>query len=140
MGRSAGLDGRQVNCPVELGSTIVFDTLDAFEKARDARYTSGTQFYGRYGNEASFQLETVISALEGAHGTTLTSPGVAAITSAFLAFVRPNSHPLIEANVSALVRGLQISRPFWTAHGPPQCLFNPLRLAWMSLSRQCQNK
>lgn len=41
-GRPDRVDGRHVNLPLELGSTIVFDTLAEFETARDARYDSGT--------------------------------------------------------------------------------------------------
>ena len=35
MGRPARDEGRQVNLPIELGSTIVFDELASFEDARD---------------------------------------------------------------------------------------------------------
>ena len=43
-GRPARNDGRHVNLPIELGSTIVIDTQDAFEAARDARYETGTMY------------------------------------------------------------------------------------------------
>ena len=36
-GRPERTEGRQVNMPIELGSTMVFDTLGAFENAREAR-------------------------------------------------------------------------------------------------------
>ncbi|MEM7215171.1 MAG: hypothetical protein AAF423_06475 [Pseudomonadota bacterium] len=62
-GRPDCEEGRHVNLPVELGSTMVFDTLEAFETARDGRYDSGTMYYGRYGNEASFKLENMLAEL-----------------------------------------------------------------------------
>ncbi|MFK7869048.1 MAG: cystathionine beta-lyase [Roseobacter sp.] len=99
MGRPEREDGRHVNMPLELGSTIVFDTLAAFEAARDARYASGTMYYGRYGNEASFRLETMLAKLEGADTVTLTSSGVAAITMALMTFARPGAHLLVADHV-----------------------------------------
>lgn len=99
LGRPDRKDGRQVNMPLELGSTVVFDTLAAFEEARDARYDSGTLYYGRYGNEASFKLESMLATLERAEDVTLTSSGVAAITMALMTFARPGSHLLVADHV-----------------------------------------
>ncbi|MEP3297913.1 MAG: cystathionine beta-lyase [Pseudoruegeria sp.] len=99
MGRPAKTEGRHVNLPVELGSTIVFDTLESFETARDSRYKNGTQYYGRYGNIATFELEDMLAQLENAQGVTLTSSGVAAITTTLLTFARPNTHLLVADHV-----------------------------------------
>ena len=98
-GRPAGPGGRQVNWPVELGSTVVFETLDAFEKARDARYETGTPYYGRYGNAATFSLERFLADLDEAEGVTLTSSGVSAITSVLLTLARPKDHLLVAENL-----------------------------------------
>lgn len=99
MGRPPKTEGRHVNMPVELGSTMVFDTLSAFEAARDTRYDSGTMYYGRYGNAASFQLEGLLARLEDASDVTLTSSGVAAITMTLMTFCRPGAHLLVADNV-----------------------------------------
>ena len=98
-GRPEKKEARHVNLPIELGSTMVFDTMEAFEEARDNRYHSGTMFYGRYGNEASYKLEGIIAALEHAAGVTLTSSGVAAISLALQAQVKPGAHLLVADNV-----------------------------------------
>lgn len=84
---------------------MVFDTLAAFEAARDARYDSGTVYYGRYGNHASFQLEAMLARLEKADGVTLTSSGVAAISLTLLALTRPGSHLLVADHVYGNTRG-----------------------------------
>ncbi len=105
MGRPDRIDGRHVNLPPELGSTIVFDTFAEFEAARDARYDSGTMYYGRYGNEATFKLETMLGRLEKADAVTLTSSGVAAITMALLTFARPGMHLLVADHVYGNTRG-----------------------------------
>jgi cystathionine beta-lyase len=99
MGRPQKAEGRHVNFPIELGSTFLFDTLAAFEAARDARYENGAVYYGRYGTAASFQLETMLAALENAQGVTLTSSGVAAISTCLLTFARPGTHLLVADNV-----------------------------------------
>lgn len=98
-GRPKKHHGRQVNLPIELGSTNVFDTMEAFEEARDNRYQSGTMYYGRYGNEASFALESTIAQLESAAGVTLTSSGLSAITLTLLALTQPETHLLVADNV-----------------------------------------
>ena len=103
-GRPAKTEGRHVNAPIELGSTMVFDTLAAFEAARDARYQNGTAYYGRYGNAASFGLEDKLATLEGADGVTLTSSGVAAISLALLTFARPGGTILVADHVYANTR------------------------------------
>ena len=98
-GRPDGPLGRQVNWPLELGSTIVFTSLDEFETARNARYENGTPYYGRYGNSSTFSLEGLLSDLDGAHGVTLASSGVFAMTSTLLALSRPASHLLVADNL-----------------------------------------
>ena len=98
-GRPDRAEGRHVNMPIELGSTMVFDTLAAFEAARAARYQGGTPYYGRYGNAATTKLEQMLARLEGAQGVTLTSSGVAAITLTLLTYARPGSHLLVADHV-----------------------------------------
>lgn len=78
---------------------MVFDTLAAFEAARDARYQSGTAYYGRYGNAATAKLEDTLARLEKADGVTLTSSGVAAITMALITFAKPDAHLLVADHV-----------------------------------------
>lgn len=103
-GRPDRVEGRHVNMPVELGSTMVFDTLADFERARDARYESGTLYYGRYGNAATYKLEQMLARLEGAEAVTLTSSGVAAISTTLMALTRPGSHLLVADNVYSNTR------------------------------------
>jgi len=98
-GRPVKAEGRHVNMPIELGSTMVFDTMAAFEAARDVRYTSGTLYYGRYGSSASYALENALAELEEADGVTLTSSGVAAITTTLMALVGHGDRLLVADNV-----------------------------------------
>lgn len=98
-GRPDRVEGRHVNMPIELGSTMVFDSFAEFEAARDARYESGTLYYGRYGNAATHKLEQMLAKLEGAEAITLTSSGVAAITTTLMALTSPGCHVLVADNV-----------------------------------------
>ncbi|MDG1431473.1 MAG: PLP-dependent transferase, partial [Paracoccaceae bacterium] len=104
-GRPAKVDGRHVNMPIELGSTIVFDTMAAFEAAKDARYENGTMYYGRYGNDAVYSLEDALAELDGADGVVLTSSGVAAISCCLMALVSAGDHLLVADNIYGNTRG-----------------------------------
>lgn len=104
-GRPPKTDGRHVNMPIELGSTIVFDTMAAFEAAKDARYENGTMYYGRYGNEAVYALEDALAELDGADGVVLTSSGVAAISCCLMALVSTGDHLLVADNIYGNTRG-----------------------------------
>jgi cystathionine beta-lyase len=91
--------------PIELGSTIVFDTMAAFEAAKDARYENGTMYYGRYGNEAVYALEDALAELDCAEGVVLTSSGVAAISCCLMALVSARDHLLVADNIYGNTRG-----------------------------------
>lgn len=99
LGRDRGGDGRPVNLQIFQGSTMLFDTLAAFEVARDSRYTHGTLYYGRYGNAASIELERAIAELEGAAGCISLSSGLTAVTMALTGAAKAGSHILVADNV-----------------------------------------
>jgi cystathionine beta-lyase len=82
-----------VNPPVYRGSTVLFKSLEAFEK-RQQRYT-----YGRRGTPTTEALEAAISHLEGGHKTMLAPNGLAAITHALLALVKTGDHVLVTDSV-----------------------------------------
>lgn len=78
-----------VNPPVYRGSTVLFKTLESFEK-RQQRYT-----YGRRGTPTTEALEAAICSLEGGARTMLAPNGLAAITHAILAFVKAGDNILV---------------------------------------------
>lgn len=98
-GRERSGNGRFVNPPIEIGSTMLFDTVAEFEAARDQRYETGTLYYGRYGTPASFHLEQMMTELEGGHGCTIVSSGVAAITVALMGMTKAGDHVLVADHV-----------------------------------------
>ena len=99
LGRDEKGDGRPVNLPIMQGSTMLFDTLDAFITARENRYAHGTHYYGRYGNTASFELERAMAALECGAGCISVSSGLTAVTMALMGAARAGSHILVADNV-----------------------------------------
>jgi cysteine-S-conjugate beta-lyase len=78
-----------VNTPVYRGSTVLYPTLDAIH-AHDQPYT-----YGRRATPTTKALEEAIAHLEGGAATILTSSGLAAISTAILAFAESGDHILI---------------------------------------------
>ena len=98
LGREASGSGRTVNPPLELASTMLFDSMADFEEAKKTRFESGTLFYGRYGTSASFQLEGLMAELEGGSGCTITSSGLAAISMALMGTIKSGDHLLVADN------------------------------------------
>ncbi len=82
-----------VNTPVYRGSTVLFRTLDSFER-RDQRYV-----YGRRGTPTSEALEAAIAQLEGGARTWLAPSGAAAIATALLSFTKAGDHILVADTV-----------------------------------------
>ena len=99
MGRQHAGNGRLVNLPLSQGSTMLFDSFADFEKARDNRYETDTLYYGRYGNESSFALESIMSTLEGADHCITVSSGLTAVTIALMAATKSGDHLLVADTV-----------------------------------------
>lgn len=99
LGRGPTGSGRSVNLPIHQGSTLLFDCLADFEAARNNRYETGTLYYGRYGNPASFELESMMAALEGGHGCISVSSGLTAVTLAAMGAAKAGDHMLVADNV-----------------------------------------
>ena len=99
LGRGPAVQGRQVNMPITQGSTVVFNTLSAFQAGREGRFEHGTVYYGRYGNPSTFELERMFAALEGAHGAVAVSSGLSAISLALTAVTQAGAHLLLADNV-----------------------------------------
>jgi cysteine-S-conjugate beta-lyase len=82
-----------VNTPVYRGSTVLYPTLEALH-SRTQAYT-----YGRRATPTTKALEDAIAHLEGGAATILTSSGLAAISTAVLAFVESGDHILVPDSV-----------------------------------------
>src|SRR5690606_16509494 len=88
-GRSPAAQHGFVNTPIYRGSTVVFDTLDAFEDM-GIRYR-----YGRQGTPLTTGIEEIVTDLEGAAGTRLAPSGLSAITAALLSVLSAGDEVLV---------------------------------------------
>ncbi len=89
--------GGVVNPPVYRASTIVFRNMEDMEARAKAMSTPEGQelWYGRKGTPTTFALQEMLARLEGGHRSLLVSSGLAACTSAIMAFVKTGDHILI---------------------------------------------
>jgi len=93
-----------VNMPVYHASTILFPDLASLRKVPELRDEPGKPVYGRTGTPTSFALQDAISTLENGYQSYLTCSGLAAITTAILAFVDRGDHILVSDSVYAPTR------------------------------------
>lgn len=94
-GRRKEWIGPTVNPPVWRASTILYDDVASL-KAGNAINEDGRFFYGRRGTPTQWSLAEALTELEpGAAGTMLYPSGVAAVSCALLAVLKPGDHVLI---------------------------------------------
>lgn len=86
-----------VNPPTYRASTILYPSLDEFEKGECGTYDYVT--YGRYGSPTHQAFAEILCELEGAEGAILTSSGLAAITVALMSFLKAGDHILLSDSV-----------------------------------------
>lgn len=88
-GRKTGEHFGFVNTPVFRGSTVLFETLDELDDHQ------ATYRYGRNDNPTMGAVRSLVSELEGAHGTVLTSSGLSAISTALLSVLGSGDELLV---------------------------------------------
>jgi cysteine-S-conjugate beta-lyase len=97
-GRRSALTGPVVNPPVWRASTHLYDSVADLEAGWSSN-EDGRFFYGRRGAPTQWSLAEALTALEpGAHGTLLYPSGVAAISCALLAVLKPGDVLLMSDN------------------------------------------
>lgn len=112
-----------VNTPVYRASTILFETLEEFE--RSAAHHRHELTYGRYGTPTTFHLEQAIAELEGGFAAAVLPSGLAAIAASLQALLRPGDHLLMPRSVYKPAR--RLASDFLAARGveagfyPPDC-------------------
>lgn len=93
LGRDPKRDCGSVNPPVHRTSTVIFPDYGTF-RDYNAGKLKGYRSYGRYGSPTTDGLEQALMALEGADHAITTASGLAAITTALLAFLSSGDHVL----------------------------------------------
>ena len=96
-----------VNPSITRGSTVVFESMEAFEYAVKNRYDA--YIYGRFGTPTSKAFEEAMAELEGGTDTVRSiavSSGIGAITAVLIAHLEAGDHLLAPDNVYGPVRNL----------------------------------
>jgi len=88
-----------VNVPVQRASTVLFSSLAELERAQGRKYEPSELYYGTMGTQTTHAFEEAMAALDGGHAAVGVSSGLAACTSAILAFVRHGDHVLVTDSV-----------------------------------------
>ncbi|MFJ3487389.1 cystathionine beta-lyase [Pseudomonas sp. NPDC090202] len=112
-GKGSGVRG--VNPSVSRMSTVLFDSLGDMRDARRRRDSERVLTYGARGNPTAFELEDLVTELEGGYRTRLFSTGLAAVAQTFLSYLRPGDHVLITDAVYSPVR--QVAKEFLEPFG-----------------------
>ena len=99
--QSASTEFQSLTVPTFRGSTVLFADLDALDHPRDGQYR-----YGVYGTPTARELELRLAAIEGAESVALAPSGLAAISLAMLALLRPGDHLLLTASAYGPTREL----------------------------------
>ena len=82
-----------VNPPVYHTSTVIFPTVEALERGEKHPYEG--MRYGRIGTPTSQAFEDAVATLEGGHAAVVTSSGLAACSTALLAWLKAGDHLLM---------------------------------------------
>ena len=93
-GRNPEQHAGTVNPPIHRASTIVYPTVEAFERRTERKYGE-TSSYGIYGTPITFALRETLAELSGGARSLVTSSGLSAITQALAAFLRQGDHLLV---------------------------------------------
>lgn len=96
-GRGRGGEG-PVAAPIVASATYRFNTIEDLSLANDGK-ARGDQFYTRYGSPNLTSVEERLTALEGGERSLMFTSGMAAITAAFFAFLRPGARIVAQKEI-----------------------------------------
>jgi cysteine-S-conjugate beta-lyase len=117
-----------VNTPVHRASTILYETVAAYEARREGFYEDVT--YGLYGTETTFAFADAVATLEGGHKTVVTSSGTAAIALGLIACAKAGDHVLVADTVYGTTR--RFCDEYLRRFGIEVTYFDPLDVGHMS--------
>jgi cystathionine beta-lyase len=112
-----------VNPPVHRASTVLFPTLEAFDRRQELKYTGAP--YGIHGTPVTFTLAQAIADLSGGARTLVVSSGLAAVAQALLGLVRAGDHLLVADTVYGPTRAF-VSGALATRLGVEVEFYDPL--------------
>lgn len=93
-----------INPPLYRGSTVLYESTQAMEATAKDPLKRTLPAYGRFGTPTVRAFESAMCELEGGSGAVCASSGLAAITTAILAFVEAGDHLLVTESVYSPTR------------------------------------
>jgi cystathionine beta-lyase len=99
LGRDPASHFGTVNTPVFHASTLLFESVEAFQEAGRHRLEKGKSSYGRQGTPTTFAFEDTVAALEGGYGGLAVSSGLQAVAVVLMSFATTGSHLLMPDSV-----------------------------------------
>lgn len=93
-----------VNPPVYRASTILFPTVEEFERSRDPATRFDVVRYGQLGTPTTIALEQAVAAIEGGYRSMLLPSGLAAVSTALQALLGSGDHLLMVDTAYASTR------------------------------------
>lgn len=108
--------------PVHRGSTVVFPTVDAYQRRRESFYDGYS--YGLYGTPTSRALEAQIAALDSGSKALVVPSGLAAIALTTLSCTRSGDRVLLPDNIYDPVR--TFAQTFLEPFGVDVAYYDPL--------------
>ncbi len=122
LGRNPQRDCGSVNPPVHRTSTVIFPNYLTFRDYNEGKLKD-FRSYGRYGSPTTDGLEQALMALEGADYAITTGSGLAAITTAILAFINAGDHALFPDSIYGSAREFVLNE--LTRMGVDVVLYDP---------------
>jgi cysteine-S-conjugate beta-lyase len=113
---------QSLSFPVYRGSTIVFPTVEAYQRRREVFYEGYS--YGLYGTPTSRTLESQIASLENGAKTVVVPSGLAAVVLTILSVAQAGDQILLPDNVYDPVR--TVSDQFLSFLGIQAIYYDPL--------------
>jgi cysteine-S-conjugate beta-lyase len=101
-GRNPEQHAGTVNPPIHRASTIIFPTVDAYERRMERLYTGF--HYGIDGTPITLALAEALAELSGGARSIVTSSGLSAIAQAFTALLRQGDHVLVTDSAYGPIR------------------------------------
>lgn len=99
LGRNPAAHFGTVNTPVHRASTLLFDSVEAYQEAGRTRLQKGKSSYGRTGTPTTFAFEETVAALEGGYGAVAVSSGLQAVAVVLMSFATAGAHLLLPDSV-----------------------------------------
>jgi cystathionine beta-lyase len=93
------LEDGYINPPIYRSSTVLYEDVATMEQSQADPLRRQMPAYGRFGTPTGRAFEMALTELEGGYAAVVTCSGLAAVTTALLAFVKAGDHILVSDSV-----------------------------------------